>query len=103
MTEFTAALGSIAPYYNLAFALISLYLFLKLLNTKATSKKIFLLPWKLILVALLVFMIEEITTVLRAWGLISIPVHINGFFELVIISLFIYTLLIQKQYLQKSC
>ncbi len=102
MTEFTVALGMIAPYYNLVFALIALYMFLKLLKTKAKSKKIFLLPWKLILLALLIFMIEEIITVLRAIGLISIPAHINGFFELVIISLFIYTLLIQKQYLKEN-
>jgi hypothetical protein len=95
------ALGMAAPYYNLVFALIALYMFLKLLKTKATSKKVFLLPWKLILIALLVFMVEEIITVLRALGYISIPVHINGFFELMIISLFIYTLLIQKQYLKK--
>ncbi|MBN1644810.1 hypothetical protein JW851_02065 [Candidatus Woesearchaeota archaeon] len=101
MSEFTIALGIIAPYYNLAFALIALYMFLKLLKTKAKSKKVFLLPWKLILIALLTFMIEEITTVLRVLGLISIPVHINGFFELVIISLFIYTLLLQKQHLKK--
>lgn len=102
MSEFTIALGTIAPYYNLIFALIALYLFLKLLNTKAKSKQIFLMPWKLILIALLIFIIEEIITVLRALGLISIPVHINGFFELVIISLFIYTLLLQKQYLKQN-
>ena len=101
MSESLIAFGMAAPYYNLVFALIALYMFLKLLKTKTTSKKVFLLPWKLILVALLVFMVEEIITVLRALGYISIPVHINGFFELVIISLFIYTLLIQKQYLKK--
>jgi O-antigen/teichoic acid export membrane protein len=99
MSEFLAALGTAAPYYNMAFALIALYMFLKLLKTNPTSKKVFLLPWKLILVALLIFMVEEIITVLRALGYISIPVHINGFFELVIISLFIYTLLIQKEHL----
>ena len=99
MSGFLASLGMAAPYYNLVFALIAGYLFLKLLKTKATSKKVFLLPWKLILIALLVFMVEEIITVLRALGYISIPVHINGFFELIIISLFIYTLLIQKEYL----
>lgn len=102
MSEFLAAIGMAAPYYNLAFALIAFYMFLKLLKTKATSKKVFLLPWKLILIALLIFMVEEITTVLRALGYISIPVHINGFFELVIIALFIYTLLIQKEYLNKN-
>ena len=102
MSEFTIALGAVSPYYNLVFALIALYLFLKLLKTKPASKRIFLTPWKLILLALLIYLVEEIITVLRAAGFISIPIHINGFFELAIISIFIYTLLVQKQYLAKQ-
>jgi len=102
MTGFATACAIVSPYYNLVFALIALYMFLKLLKTKAKSKKVFLLPWKLILFALLIYMVEEIITVFRAMGWISIPIHINGFFELVIISLFIYTLLLQKQYLSKK-
>ena len=102
MSQFTTALGMIAPYYNIVLAVIALYLFLKLFQTKtAKTKKVFILPWKLILIALIIYMIEETITILRAVGMISIPVHINGFFELIIISLFIYTLLLQKQFTQK--
>jgi len=101
MSEFTVALGMIAPYYNLALAAIALCLFVKLFQTKSKSKNAFILPWKLILTAMLVFIVEEVITILRAVGIISIPVHINGFFELIIISLFIYTLLLQKQFTQK--
>ncbi len=100
MSELTGALGMIAPYYNLALTVIAFYLFMKFFKTKPKTK-IFFLPWIYMLLAMIVFILEEITTVLRVEGLINIPVHINGFFELVIIILFIYTLLLQKQYMKK--
>lgn len=100
MTQFAAALGMIAPYYNLVLTAIALYLFLKFFKTKPKTK-VYILPWIYILLAMIVFILEEATTVLRAEGLINIPVHINGFFELAIIILFIYTLLLQKQYMKK--
>lgn len=95
MSEFTYALGLVAPYYNLVLVGIVLYLFYKLFQTKHSQKSI--LPWKLLYVALLVFILEEILTILRALKLVNIPAHINGFFELAIILLFIYTLLKQKE------
>lgn len=101
MSELTVALGLAAPYYNLMLVIITAYLFIKLFNTPIKNKKVYLKPWKLIFIALFVFIIEEVLTVLRAAGYISIPIHINGFFELIIISLFIYTLLLQKEYNQK--
>ena len=93
MSEFTTALGLVAPYYNLAFVVIIIYLFFKLFNTEARAKT--LLPWKILFIALCVYILEEGLTVLRKVGWINIPVHINGFFELIIITLFIYTLLKQ--------
>lgn len=101
MSELTVALGLVAPYYNLVLVIIAAYLFIKLFNTPIKNKKVYLKPWKMIFVALFVFVLEEVLTVLRAAGIISIPIHINGFFELIIISLFIYTLLLQKEYNQK--
>ena len=100
MSEFTIALGIVAPYYNLALTAIAFYLFIKLFKTK-TKTKTYRTPWAYILLAMLVFVLEEITTILRAQGIINIPLHINGFFELAIITLFIYTLLLQKQYMTK--
>jgi hypothetical protein len=50
--------------------------------------------------AVLIYIAEEVITVLRAAGLLDITLYINGFFELAIISLFIYTLLLQKQHIE---
>ena len=93
--NFTQALGLVAPVYNLAFVTIAVYLFFKLFNTNAKSKN--LLPWKVLFAAVCVYIFEELFTVLRKVDLINVPVHINGFFELAIITLFIYTLLKQMQ------
>ena len=99
--SFALELANIAPYYNLAFALITLILFIKLFAAPFRNKKVYLLPWKLIFVAFLIFIIEEVLTVLRVADIVKITVYINGFFELVIISLFIYALLLQKERIKK--
>jgi hypothetical protein len=39
-----------------------------------------------------------VLTILRAAGLTIIPPHINAFFEFAIITIFIYIVLIQKEY-----
>ena len=96
MSEFTVALGLAAPVYNLAFVIIALYLFVKLFKMP-TSKPKSMIPWKVLFAAVSIFILEEAITVLRRAELVNIPVHINGFFELAIITLFIYTLLKQKQ------
>ncbi|MBI4141493.1 hypothetical protein HY484_01055 [Candidatus Woesearchaeota archaeon] len=95
MSEFTLALATVAPYYNLALVLIVIWLFVKLFKTPAKART--QLPWKVIFAALCIFIVEELLTVLRTQQLVLIPVHINGFFELGIITLFIYALLKQKE------
>jgi len=95
------ALGSIAPLYNLLFVVIVVGLFVKLFNTRVRDKRVFLKPWKLIFASLCIFIVEEVLTVLRGFEVINIPVHINGFFEVVIVTLFIYALLLQKDHLAK--
>ncbi len=98
MSEFTVALGMIAPWYNLGFVIIALYLFYVMFTTPLKNKKVYLTPWKLLFWALMIFVVEEALTILRQAQLIDIPRHINGFFELAIISLFIYMLLLQRQH-----
>ncbi len=100
MVELGVALGMIAPYYNLAMVVVAVWLFIALFKTEPKAK-VFLFPWRLLFFAVLIFIIEEIFTVLRSAGLIDIPIHINAFFELVIISVFIYALLLQKEYVKK--
>lgn len=101
MTELFAALAIAAPYYNLALVVIVLFLFGKLFSTKIMNKKVYLAPWYYICVAVLIFIVEEVLTVLRQARVIDIPFYINGFFELAIISLFIYTLLLQKEHIER--
>ncbi len=100
MVELGVALGMIAPYYNLALVVVAIGLFLALFKIEPKAK-VFLFPWKLLFFAVLVFILEEVLTVLRSAGIIDIPIHINAFFELVIISVFIYALLLQKEYIKK--
>ena len=99
MTEFLVALGMIAPWYNLAFVVIAVILFIKLFKTHKVGK-VFLAPWRLIFAAMLVFVAEEVLTILKMLDVINIPIHTNGFFELFMIITFIYALLIVKEHIK---
>ena len=101
MSELAIAFGIVAPYYNLAMVAVVCFLFINLFTTPLKNKKVYLLPWKYIFAAFIIFIIEELITVLRAAGIITIMEHINGFFELIIISLFIYALLLNKKYIAR--
>ena len=100
MVEFGVALGMIAPYYNLVMVAVVIGLFILLFKTEPKAK-VFLFPWKLLFFAVIVYIFEEVITVLRAVGAIDIPIHINALFELVVIAVFIYTLLLQKEFIKK--
>ena|SRR3989344_9089885 len=91
--------GIAASYYNLIFVAIIIFLFLKLLKIPTQLYK---RPWKLLFIAVLVYVLEEILTILQNAGIISFPHFIVGFFEMVIILLFIYMLLLQRDYIKKS-
>jgi hypothetical protein len=101
MTPFGLELAAVAPYYNLALAAITLFFFIKLFITPLKNKKVYLLPWTLVFASFMIYLFEELFTVLRTTGVIDIPAHINGFFELIIISMFIYALLLQREYIKK--
>lgn len=96
------SIAEAAPLYNLGLVLIAIWLFLKLFTTPVRDRRVYLMPWKLLFFAVLVFIVEELLTVLRAMDVINIPIHINGFFELIIICTFIYTLLLQKEHVKTS-
>lgn len=85
-----------APYYNLAFVVIVMILFTQLFAQRK-NKRVYLKPWKFLLAALCIFIVEEILTILKGAGVISYPGTINGFFEMIIISMFIYMVLLQKE------
>ena len=96
---FGDCLGNIAPFYNLLLVLIALLMFMRLFNLK--NKNVYMLPWQLLFLAVVVFIIEEILTVFYISGILRIPRIYNAVFEFVIISIFIYLLLKQKEYLGK--
>jgi len=101
MSEFSQALTIAAPIFNLLLVAIVVYLFIKLFRVKKSSKKVYLKPWYFLFAIICIFVLEEVITVLRAAGLVTIPGHINGFFELAMVSLMIYLLLLQKEHAAK--
>jgi len=90
--------GIVAPYYNLALVAIVIVLFTKLCVLK--KKSAYLLPWKILYLAVFIFIIEEIFTIFTFLGILSVPRIANAVFEFMIVFLFIYALLLQKQYLE---
>ncbi len=100
MADFYAALGTVAPFYNLALVIITIALFAVLFNTP--SRKAFMRPWHLFFACICLFIAEEVLTIARAAGMLKfIPQHFNAFFEFAIIIIFIYIVLIQKEYVKK--
>jgi len=99
VSEFEIALGMIAPFYNLILAAIAFFLFLKLFALP--NRLVYLRPWKILFAAFIIYVIEEIFTVFRKIGIANLPVLLNGIFEMIIISLFIYMLFIQKEYVKE--
>jgi len=93
-------LGMVAPYYNLALVLIVLIMFFRLFRMH--NKKIFLLPWKLLFVAVTIYIVEELLTVLTMADIFYVPRIMNGVFEFVIITIFIYLLLKQREFLEQG-
>lgn len=95
-------LTAILPKLNLVLVVILIILFIRMFMRKQTGKTFFL-PWKLLFVALVIFIVEELLTVLRFAGVINYPhLLINGFFEMGMVTLFIYMLLLQKEWVIKK-
>ena len=95
MSSISTCLQIIAPFYNLALVVVLIVLFVILFTLK--SKGIFIKPWRYIFIALLVYVVEESIYILESLKIIPINVLIYPLLELVIITLFIYMLLIQRQ------
>ncbi|MBS3107086.1 hypothetical protein J4419_05510 [Candidatus Woesearchaeota archaeon] len=95
---FAESLATVAPVYNLVFVVAVIGLFLKLFSLK--NKGVYLTPWKFLYGAVLIYVVEELLTVLDKAGILLRPRILNVFFELAIISIFIYLLLLQKQSLE---
>lgn len=102
MSEFTQALGLIAPWYNLVLAAIVVYLFITLFIVYRRSRLGHIGPWVWVFIAVLIYIAEAVFTVLRSAGAFHLPYHVNGYFELAIISIFIYALLSKREYIHQT-
>ncbi len=96
---YTNCLGYVAPFYNLALAIIVLLLFIKLFLSP--NKKIYVEPWKWLFYAFLIYILEELLTVFDASG-ISVNLLVYPMLETLIISCFIYMLLLQREYISRK-
>jgi len=75
---FETCLEVVAPYYNLALVAIVVFMFIALFKTK--NKKVDLLSWKILFFIVIIYIIEQVLTVLFNLGLIIIPRITNAVF-----------------------
>lgn len=95
------AIGIAAPYYSLALVVILVVLFIYLFRIPSKGK-VYDEPWKFLFFGLVIFIIEEIMTVLGFQGIIEFPRVLFAFFELAMIGSFIYMCLLQKEHLENE-
>ena len=98
--ELAYCFGRVAPFYSLALVILVVILFLKLFKTP--NKKTYIRPWKFLFTAVLVYVLEEIITVLHMANVIQAPKILFPLFEMVIITIFIYVLLLYKECIKKE-
>jgi hypothetical protein len=93
-------LSIVFPYVNLLLVIVVIALFIRMFVREAHAH-VYLIPWKLLFAGVIIFVVEQVLTVLRQAGVINIPGHgiVNGLFEIVIITLFIYMLLLQREHI----
>ena len=101
MTELTAAFGLVTPYFNLVYGAIALWLLQKLLSFKK-RKDVYIEPWKYLRFSLVAFMVEETLVIFYTLGIELVPRITFGFLEIVMITSFIYMLMLQKQYIVRK-
>ena len=95
---YAECLEIVAPWYNLVLVAILIALFIFFF--KKPSKKIYLKPWILLFIAILVYVIEEVMTALGISEIMNVYQILHPLFEMVMIGLFIYMLLLQRDYLR---
>ena len=100
--NFNLALIQVLPYLNMVLVILVIGFFIRMFMRESHGK-IFVLPWKLLFTAVLLFVLEEVLTILLHAGVITC-IHggnyliYNGFLEMAMVTLFIYMLLIQREH-----
>ena len=92
------AIAQVAPLYNLALVIVVIILFIKIFSYG--ERFAYLKPWKLLFIGIIVLVVETLMTVLRGAGVIQFHPAIFAAFEFVIVGIFIYVLLLQKQFVK---
>tara|TARA_B100002003_G_C14150107_1_gene553103 strand:- start:4004 stop:4306 length:303 start_codon:yes stop_codon:yes gene_type:complete len=100
MTHLTECLGLVAPYYNMVLVAVVVILFIIFLRRQdlTISKK----PWKLLFGAILIYIVEEFLTVTKISEIGNMYKILHPLLEMGIIALFIYVLLLQREYLKSK-
>ncbi|HII68617.1 TPA: hypothetical protein HA270_01995 [Candidatus Woesearchaeota archaeon] len=93
-----SAVGITAAWLNLILAVILVIMVVRLLRTK--SNTLFISPWQWLLFSLAVFFIEEVVAIMDLVGTFDAPKIFFPIFEIVIISSFLYMLLLQIQFMR---
>ena len=93
------AIGLVAPYYNLV--LVSIVIIMFIIFLRNPPKRIYIMPWRYLFAALCVYIVEEILTVLNDAQIITLSKLVAPVLEMIMISLFIYMLFLQQEYLKK--
>jgi ABC-type iron transport system FetAB permease component len=91
--------GKVAPYYNLGLVVLVIILFLTLFRKYKKSK--YVKPWKLLFVAVLVYVAEEVATVIDMGSAINVPNLLFPILEMIIITIFIYVVLLGRELTKK--
>ena len=91
-------IGKVAPYYNLVLVALVIIMFITLFKKK--HEHYYHLPWKLLFIGVLIFVAETALTIMEGLGVIDEPSLVAPFMEMVIITLFIYMLLMQREYVK---
>ena len=97
MSHLTESIGFVAPYYNMILVAIAIALFIMLLKKPGKEN---ITPWKLMFISILIYVFEEVLTILNDLDIINLSKLVAPLLEMAIISIFIYVFLSQLDYLK---
>lgn len=99
MTTIANCIGIVTVYYNLLIAIAMAATFIWMFYI-VDEKKIYIRPWKYLFWAGVAFLLEEIFVFLRMHNILMTPIYLDGFLGVVVVTFFIYMLLLQKEYVR---
>ena len=98
MNPLAHSIGQVAPLYNLALVTVVVILLVVLLRKKT---KLSLFAWKVMFFIVMVYVMEEILTVLHKFSIIYVPRITMAILELVMLTTFLFMVLNQREEVKK--